>query len=263
MKFGICASFQQVAALKTRPFDYLEESVQRFLIPERPQADFEALLHEARRVLSIPIETANVFLPGDLSLVETQDRIVDRPRLERYVKTALQRAEQVGVRLIVFGSGSARACPEGYDHADAVRQIGEHLASWCAWAREHGVTIVLEPLRYQEANTINTVAEGGALVASIAQSGAALLADTYHMGSNGEDPASIRAVAPYLAHVHVAEVEGRSAPGVHGEDASPYFSALHAIGYDRRISIECNWHDLATEIEPAFATLRAQWAAAN
>src|SRR3954447_3105378 len=64
MRFGVCASFQEVATLETMPFDFLEENVQQFLIPERPQADFEALLREARR-LPVPIETAYAFLPGD------------------------------------------------------------------------------------------------------------------------------------------------------------------------------------------------------
>ena len=57
MRFGICAPYREVAALKTYPFDYLEENVQRFLIPERPE-EFEEFLQEARQ-LPVPIEAAN------------------------------------------------------------------------------------------------------------------------------------------------------------------------------------------------------------
>jgi hypothetical protein len=121
MKFGICASFRDILALNTITFDYLEENVQRFLVPEEPQAYFEALLAEAR-TLPIPIETANVLIPSDLPLVATSTRQVDTVRLEHYIKTMLQRAEQVGIRVIVFGSGGARACPPGYDQHDAVQQ---------------------------------------------------------------------------------------------------------------------------------------------
>ncbi|MBA2682510.1 MAG: sugar phosphate isomerase/epimerase, partial [Ktedonobacteraceae bacterium] len=70
MKFGICTSFREVQALDEIAFDYLEESVQRFLIPEKPHEDFADRLRDARNI-SIPIETANSFLPADLSLVET------------------------------------------------------------------------------------------------------------------------------------------------------------------------------------------------
>src|SRR5947209_10128617 len=187
MRFGICASYREVATLGTYPFDYLEENVQRFLLPERPQEEFVAAWQEASR-LPVPIEAANALLPANLPVVATPTRPIDTERLERYIETALQRAEEVGIRIIVFGSGDARACPADYNHADAVQQIGAHLAQWGEWAQEHGVQIVLEPLRYEETNTLNTVAEAGALVASINRPGARLLADIYHMACNNESP---------------------------------------------------------------------------
>src|SRR5947209_4867093 len=118
MRFGICAPYREVAALKTYPFDYLEENVQRFLIPEHPQEDFEEIWQEARQ-LPVPIDAANSLLPADLTVVATPTQSVDTNRLERYIKTALQRAEQVGIRIFVFGSGGARACPPSYNRADA------------------------------------------------------------------------------------------------------------------------------------------------
>jgi len=86
MRFGICAPYREVAAWETYPFDYLEESVQRFLLPERPQEDFEEVWQQARR-LPIPIEAANSLLPADLLLVATPTQSVDEKRLERYMKT--------------------------------------------------------------------------------------------------------------------------------------------------------------------------------
>jgi sugar phosphate isomerase/epimerase len=258
MRFGICAPYREVAALKSCPFDYLEESVQRFLLPERPQEEFEKCWQEARQ-LPVPIEAANSLLPADLTVVATPSRLVDTKRLERYMKTALQRAEQVGIRIIVFGSGSARACPPGYNRADAVQQIGAHLSQWSDWAQRRRVQIVLEPLRYEETNTLNTVAESGTLVASIGKPGARLLADVYHMACNNESPEDILLWASLLSHVHVAEKQDRAAPGRYGEDFRPYFSALHQADYDRRISIECNWQNFAAEVGPAIETLREQW----
>jgi sugar phosphate isomerase/epimerase len=258
MRFGICASFRDVAAFKNVTFDYLEEHVQRFLVPEQPQEAFEELWREARR-LPIPIEAANSLLPSDLALVATPTQQVDIQRLQRYMRTALRRAEQVGIHVIVFGSGAARACPAGYDKEDAIRQIGEHLTQWSEWAGEHGVQLVLEPLRYEETNTLNTAAEAGILVHSLKASGARLLIDTYHMACNQEAPTTILPYASLLEHVHVAEKRERAAPGRYGEDQRPYFSVLHLGGYDKRISIECNWQDLAAEAESGVAVLRDQW----
>ncbi|MBA2391231.1 MAG: TIM barrel protein [Ktedonobacteraceae bacterium] len=258
MRFGICAPFQEIAALSTFPFDYLEENVQRFLAPEKPQEHFEEMW-KAARTLPIQIEAANSLLPSDLFLVATPERQVDTARLERYIKTALRRADQAGIRILVFGSGGARACPAGYDVSAAVQQIGEHLATWSTWAHDYGVRIVLEPLRYEETNTLNTVAEGGALVSQHITSGARLLADVYHMLCNAEAPETLFPWTALLSHVHIAEQQGRTAPGRHGEDFRPYFSALKQGGYDQRISIECNWHDLPDEVDLALRVLREQW----
>jgi sugar phosphate isomerase/epimerase len=260
MRFGICASLRQAAGL-VPVFDYLEESVQGFLIPEKPQQEFEALLQTARQ-LPVPIEAANLFIPGDLLLIETPQQTVDHARLRRYVRTALQRAEQAGIRVIVFGSGKARACPEGYSQLDVLHQLGEHLRTWDEWARQHGVEIAIEPLNYAEANTINTVVDGGKLATQLSDGGVTnvrLLADTYHMARNGEDPETIVSYGSLLSHVHVAELQGRAAPGTHGEDFRPYFRALRKAGYDRRISIESSWQDQPAQLPVALATLRAQW----
>jgi len=262
MRFGICAPFQQVAALSAFPFDYLEENVQRFLCPEATQETFEALWQAARR-LPVRIEAANSFFPASLPLIDTPTRRADSARIMRYVKTALQRAEQVGIDLIVFGSGTARACPEGVSKDSAMQQLGEYLVTWNEWGRQHGVEVVLEPLRYEETNILNTVAECGACVTHLGNSNVKILVDTYHMACNKEDISSILPHIQHVAHVHVAEEEDRAAPGQRGFDFRPYFSALQAGRYDRRISIECHWSDLATEVDPAIATLRTQWSSAT
>ena len=262
MKFGICTSFRNVQHLKERHFDYLEESVQRFLIPERPQEDFEANLQAARQ-LSFPIEAANSMLPADLVLVATPERKIDTVRVENYIKTMLQRADQADLRVIVFGSGNARACPPGYAKTNAAQQIQEHLATWSNWANNYGIQIVLEPLGYEETNLFNTVAESGEMISQIAGSGARLLADIYHMACNQEEPTSVVPYGSLLKHVHVAEKQHRAAPGHYGEDLRPYFSALKQASYNQRISIECNWTDLASEVNPAIETLRTQWSEAN
>src|SRR5947209_18570775 len=113
MRFGICAATEAVAALPALPFDYLEEDVQRFLVPESSEEVFEENLRRARE-LPIPVEAANNLLPPDMVLVETSHQQVDARRLERYIRTVLRRAEAAGIRIIVFGSGRARTCPPGH-----------------------------------------------------------------------------------------------------------------------------------------------------
>lgn len=258
MRFGICAPFQQVGSLADAPIDYLEEHVQRFLMPEQPYSDFAPLLKQARS-LTIPIEAANSFIPAHLPLIETPTRPIDRARIAQYVQIALQRAEEVGIRVIVFGSGKARACPPDYQQQPALYQLAEHLTIWSQWATQHGIQIVLEPLRYAETNILNTVAESIDFVETIAKSGTRLLADIYHMTANREDPRTLYAATPLLTHAHIAEHQERAAPGRHGDNFLPYLSVLQQIGYDQRISVECRWYDLASEVPLAIKTVREQW----
>ncbi|HZU02234.1 MAG TPA: sugar phosphate isomerase/epimerase family protein [Ktedonobacteraceae bacterium] len=265
MKFGICTyctSIQEIAqALSPSLLEYVkyvEVGVKTFLVPEQPQEAFDAQVREAR-LLPVPVEAANGLFPNNLKLIATPTQPIDQARIEHYVRTTLRRAEQAGIKIIVFGSGAARRCPADYDKTAALQQIAEHLERWSRWAREHGITIVLEPLSVQESNMLNTVAESGALVARISNSGARLLADTYHIGCNGEDPQTMIPHGSLLAHIHVAEVQGRRAPGSSGEDMRPTFSVLHHVGYNQRISIECCWQHLATQLPLAVTTLREQW----
>jgi sugar phosphate isomerase/epimerase len=258
LRFGVCASDEARLSTGAAPVDFFEASVQTFLAPEAHDEAF------GRRLLGIgardhPIEAANVFIPATLPLIESRTQPVDHARLQRYVRTALSRAEQSGISLIVFGSGKARACPPDLSPLDARRQLQERLEHWARWAQDHGVQIALEPLRREETNLVNTVAEGGELISRVGGSGVSLAADLYHMASSGEDPESIRPWVPLISHVHVAEREGRAAPGTHGEDLRPYLRVLAEEGYNRRISIECRWEDFASQLGPAIATLRAQW----
>jgi sugar phosphate isomerase/epimerase len=125
-------------------------------------------------------------------------------------------------------------------------------------ARAHGVVVVLEPLRRGECNFINTVAEGAAIVREVDDPGVRLLADIYHMLCEDEGPESIVAAGPLLAHCHIAEEDGRTPPGVHGEDFTRYLDALRRIGYQGGISFEGRWTDIAKELPVAVKTLEAQ-----
>lgn len=258
MRVGVCVAPEVIADLGHCPADYLEVNGQRFLAPEAPSDVFERNRLQVDR-LPIPVEAVNALLPPDMTLISGPNQSRDEARLERYMKTAFDRAVQTGVRVVVFGSGAARSRPPGLAPDDALRQLTELLAVWGEWAQDHGVQLAIEPLRYAETNTVNTVAEGGTLVETIAHPGVTLLADLYHVACNGETPESIRPWVPLLSHVHVAEKQDRAAPGRHGEDFRSYFSVLSQTGYDQRISIECQWQDPATELSPAVTAVKEQW----
>jgi sugar phosphate isomerase/epimerase len=235
-------------------FDYIEENVQGFLVPEDSEAAFSAKLDAAKQT-ALPILAANCFLPGTLKCTGPE---VDLERIARYAEAAFRRAHQVGIRLIVFGSGGARQIPEGFDREVARNQFISCTRRIAPLAERHGVTIVIEPLNKKECNFINSLAEGAAIVEAAGHPHLRLLADVYHMRMEQEPSDEIVRHGRWIEHVHVAELEGRQAPGTQGEDFGPYLRALKKINYRNAISFECNWKQFPEQAAGSLREFRRQ-----
>ena len=254
MRIGICRSVDNAAVVKAAGFEYIEEGVQRLLVPESPDEEY-APKRDAASGCGLPVEAACGLLPGNLKCVGPE---VDTERFRKYIDAALARASEVGITRIVFGSGGARKVPDGFAKDEAADQFVERLGEMAPVAEKAGVTVVVEPLNSTECNFINSLAEGAELVRRADHPNIRLLADIYHMLMDGEGPEAITAHADIIAHCHVAEKEGRRAPGTAPEDLRPYLRALVDAGYNGGISVECRWEDLAAEAEGAVKALRAQ-----
>jgi sugar phosphate isomerase/epimerase len=202
---------------------------------------------------ALPALACNVFLPQNLKVVGPD---VDTPELRRYTATALERMGRLGVRVLVVGSGGARAVPEGFDRERALEQFEVFLRGVADEAAGHGVTVALEPLRPQETNLLNTVAESAAFLRERDAGPARLLADLYHMREQGEAMDVLGQTVDLLAHVHVAGV-GRGAPAPDAEDIEPFVRALRDAGYAGDCSIECSWKDFAAEAPGALDFMRS------
>jgi sugar phosphate isomerase/epimerase len=253
MRFGVCAKLKNVAG-GALGMDYVEPTVQDALSPLEGEEAFSSRLEEARNSPA-PVEGLNLFLPPDLKCTGPD---VQQEVLDQYVATVLSRAARAGVKVIAFGSGGSRRCPEGFDRLAAVEQIVAHLQRWGSIAANAGIVIALEPLRKAETNVVNTLTEGAEIVRRVHSPGIRLLADTYHMAQEGETPEAIRQAADLIAHVHCAESAGRGPLGAAGEDLRPWFRSLKEAGYNRRISIEAAWTDFAAQLPGAMEELRRQ-----
>jgi sugar phosphate isomerase/epimerase len=254
MKIGICTSIDYVSVLTESGFDYIEENVQSFLIPEDSNEAFAAKLDLAKRG-ALPILAANCFIPGALKCTGPD---VNPDRLARYAETAFRRAKQAGIHTIVFGSGGSRQIPDGFDRKVAHGQFTSFVRSIAPLAERHGVTIVIEPLNKKECNFINSLAEGAAIVEAVNHPHVRLLTDFYHMSVDGESSDEILKHGHLLHHVHVAELEGRFAPGTQGEDFGPYLRALKKVSYGKAISFECGWKQFPEQAANSLTEFRRQ-----
>lgn len=256
MQLGVCSSaIASAKALASAPIDYVEENVQAFLAPEGPAEEFAKRLSQASSSART-IAAACCFLPGSHKCTGP---VIDETRLLAYAGEAFRRAKRAGIDTIVFGSGGARGLTDGFPVAQATEQFVSLLGKLGPLAARHGVTIVVEPLNRGECNFINTLDEGAEIVRRVDHPNVRLLADLFHMLRNDETPDAIRRHGDLLAHTHIAEKETRSAPGVKGDDFRPFLKALRAVGYDRRMSLECGFGpDLVSELPASLKALRSQ-----
>ena len=230
----------------------MEPSVQQFLVPEASEAEFE---NNARLLTALPVPVANLFLPGSLKVVGPD---LNMEAVLRYAETAFRRAQSVGVEHIVFGSGGARFVPDGFSAGEATHQFTRVLREMAPVAERYGVIVCLEPLRRQETNFLNTVPEAVAVLEGVAHPSVGLTFDIYHVLQERRSAEDVLAARRHIRHLHIAENTDRAAPGTHGDDFTPYFVALKAIGYSGRISVECSWRDKEAELAQAYDAVRAQ-----
>ena len=251
-KIGVCASLENAELIRQSGGDYIEVGVRRFLLPDKPDADFAANL-KAARACKIPILSANSFLPGSLKCVGPK---ADHDAVLAYAKTVFERAKRVGIETIVFGSSGARSIPEGFDRSRAEHQFIALLMKMAPLAAANGVVVAIEPLNSGETNFINTLRQGARIVEAADHPNIRLVADLFHMARMNEMPKELCFHSRLIEHVHVAEKAGRTPPGVEGDDFRGYFEALQDSGYRGGISIECRWKDMATQLPVAIQTLR-------
>ena len=250
---GICGS-KWAEAAGAAGLSYLEANVSSFLMPEKSDEEFAS--NKALALSSaLPFYSANGFFPREIKIVGPE---ADHDRAVRYSETAFRRASEIGMKILVLGSGGSRKIPDGFSRDEAVRQFLDFLKRIAPAAEKYGVIVAIEPLQVSECNFINTVTEGADLARKTGSPNICVLADIFHMTRMNESPESIVAAADKLVHCHIAENEERTPPGVKGDDFAPYLKALKKIRYTGGMSFECSWKDVPTQLPEAAAYLRGQ-----
>ena len=253
---GFCTA--DFAAAKAAGFDFAEVRIREFV--KLSDADFAKFTARCR-TNDLPLLTGYWLFPTDMKVVGP---IVHMDEVTNYLEKAFTRCEKLGVKTIVFGSGSARQCPDGFSKEKAFEQLVALGKFMAVAAQKHGLLIVAEPLRRAEANTINSVTEGLAWVEAVNHPNFELLVDIYHMTEENEDAAIIVKAGAHIRHVHLANPRGRVLPLSAAEfDYTPFFRALNQIGYHGTISIETKAVNLEADGAKAIQFTRTAFAAAG
>lgn len=115
---------------------------------------------------------------------------------------------------------------------DGLTELGEH-------ARGEGVSLFLEPLNRYEDHMVNRLDQAAELIRAVGLDSVRIGIDSYHMNIEEADPAgAILAAAPYIGHAQVSD-SNRFQPGAGHLDWPAWLAALHSIGYDGYLAVEC------------------------
>jgi len=250
---GLAAPLEKAAFLKLQGAEFLTVGVGDLLVPDQPVAAFEQNLTKLA-ASPLPVLACNGFIrPTHLRC--TGPDANHEPILE-WADTTFRRMKIAGGKFIVFGSGAARQVPEGWTKHQAISQFVSLLKLMGPLAEAQGIIVTIEQLQAKECNLINHLVEAAAIIRTAAHPNIRLLADLYHMAVMGDTPADLTSAMDVIAHVEIAEKEGRTVPGVNGDDFRPFFKVLKESNYRGSISMEGKWQD--NQIANAFKEIAKQ-----
>lgn len=254
-EIGVVQDYENDSLLQAQGYQFLVESTHKLFSPiEVSEQAYQDRLPGLQQ-LAIPLYGSNIFIPGSLKVVGPE---VKEQAVLAYVEEVFERAKATGINMIIWGSGGSRQVPDGFSRTKAKAQFIAMARKVAGRAKEHGIMLAFESLNSTEANFVNTAAEALEIVKAVDHEHFRLNVDIYHMLKEDEGPAIIEQAEGYVVYCEVAEEEGRAAPGTHGEDFRPYFTALKKIGYKGVVAVECRWENVARQGAEAYQYLLHQ-----
>lgn len=113
--------------------------------------------------------------------------------------------------------------------------------------------VLLEPLNRYESRYLNLVSDNLAVIDAVSHPNAGLLPDVFHMSIEEADiPAALRAAGDRIVHVHLGD-NNRLLPGHGTLDWPSIVTALHDVGYDGYLNLECSTEGDPSTTLPATA----------
>lgn len=204
-----------------------------------PEVDDDELAAFARALDRAGTELVAVNLfGGDLA---AGDRgITSVPGAEKAFRaalgSALRLADLTGVRVLhsLYGNRVPGTDPAVQD------DLGAANLAWAAGrAADAGIRLVVEPLSGIAAYPLRTCADVLAVLDRVGRPDVQLLADVYHLATNGDDPARvIEHHVDRIGHVQLADAPGRGAPGTGTLPLGAYVRRLTALGYRGAVALE-------------------------
>lgn len=244
IKFGCCGSMINphidkigidiIEDLSKIGYDYIELSLRD--IVELSKNGFIKLKKRINDS-GIKCEVCNNFFPLDIKLTGMHRNTSE---LSKYLEISIQRASELGVKVIVLGSPKSKNIPNGFEKEKAWEQMLESVYIINSFIQKENIIVVIEPVNSHESNFITTTEEALRLVKEINLNNIRLLVDYFHFAIEKEDLKIIEISKEFLKHIHFSRTKKRSFPKKISEDRcyTAFIDKIKTINYDNRISIE-------------------------
>lgn len=233
--FGCNGTLAKATALKVGGATFMTGGTADLLMPAKPEEGFEKSL-EALKSCPLPLLACNGFIrPEHLRCVGEE---ANHDQILVWAEIAFRRLQIAGGKFMVFGSGGSRRLLNGWPVEKANEQFVALLKAMGPLAQKHGITVVIEQLNARECNFLTRLGEVADLVRKAGHPHIRACADLYHMAVEGDGPDVLKAAMDVVAHVEIAEKEGRTYPGVGGQDFRPCLRVLRDAGYRGAINFE-------------------------
>lgn len=189
------------------------------------------------RDLGLDVTTVGTFDPGVCNPVspDADLRAQVFPQFRKFIDSTIRLGGKLICGPLHQGLGyfsGARPTQQEWDWSiETMRPCFEY-------ARDHGITVAVEPLNRFESYLFNTVAEAVRYVKEIDLDNVGLLVDTMHSNIEELDIArAYREALPYIRHVHISEND-RGIPGTGHACPREVFDVFREGGYEGYLTIE-------------------------
>ena len=203
-------------------------------VPTDPEIDaFVAAISDAGVQLSGLNFFAGNMPAGDRGLVSWVGR---ESEFRDNVEVVAGIGERLGCRGFnaLYGLRTDGVAPEAADDlaVENLRLAADRIARL-------GGTVFLEPVSGAPAYPVKTAADALGVIEDVGADNLKLLADFYHLATNGDDVAAVIADhAAEFGHVQIADAPGRGQPGTGRLPLADWLAAATAGGYDGYVGLE-------------------------
>ena len=243
MRIGSCSALTDWKTIAEIGYDYIETSFSN--IARMTDEEFES----AKSLLAetgLKVEACNGFFSSKFVLYAydpaTGDATKEFEEIEKsvyeYVTLGFSRVAQLGTKVVIIGSGTARNVPDDIKPEVARDQLKRILRICGDVAAKYGIAVTVEPLNPGETNTINTLSDSLDLIDEMNHPNVLAMNDFYHSIMQNEPLSTLDRAGKRLVHIHICRPDRYSFTLADKDDIMPYVQHLADMGYDARLSFE-------------------------